>query len=346
MTKVLATLACFALAALATPAPACTDPGGIGGTGIDGGGIGGTGQRAEADVGVVGVITGFASICVNGIEVHYDAATPVSVNGAPAHAGALAVGQVVAVRAVGSGTQARARSIDVVDAVVGTVNAVESGGALVQVNGQRVRVAPSTQLGGGLTREQLASVQAGETLRVSGLRSADGSVVATRIERGTPGARPFSADASDPGLGRFVVQGYVADVQPQALRVGATSFSLGPAAAGQLARDSLVRLSGRSERGNRIVERADVLREPLDVRPERSVRIERSSRDGDDRRRGREDSDRSGRGGGSGRDRDSERVDRSGRSGPDRIERAERPDRSGPSGRPERPERIDRSGRH
>jgi hypothetical protein len=30
------------------------------------------------------VITGFASICVNGVEVHYDANTPVSINGQPA----------------------------------------------------------------------------------------------------------------------------------------------------------------------------------------------------------------------------------------------------------------------
>src|SRR2546422_4023925 len=52
---------------------------GIGGTGIgkDGsGGIGGTG--------IVGVITGFASICVNGVEVHYDASPPVSADGRPA----------------------------------------------------------------------------------------------------------------------------------------------------------------------------------------------------------------------------------------------------------------------
>ena len=64
---------------------------GIGGTGIDNGGIGGTG--------IVGVITGFASICVNGVEVHYDESMPVNDNGQTVKTGVLALGQVVVVKA-------------------------------------------------------------------------------------------------------------------------------------------------------------------------------------------------------------------------------------------------------
>ncbi|UUZ77687.1 DUF5666 domain-containing protein [Polaromonas sp. P1(28)-13] len=75
----------------------------LGGTGISEGGIGGTG--------IVGVITGFASICVNGVEVHFDAGTPVSDNGQPGSARQLAVGQVVAVRAAGAGAEVSARNI-------------------------------------------------------------------------------------------------------------------------------------------------------------------------------------------------------------------------------------------
>lgn len=322
--KTFAALLACALAVAAAPARACTDPGGIGGTGIDGGGIGGTGQRAESDVGVLGVVTGFASICVNGIEVHYDAATPVSVNGEPASAAALAVGKVVAVHAVGAGTQARARAIDVVDAAVGPVTAVQSGGALLEVQGQRVHVGAVTLLGGGLSRGELA---AGQALRVSGLRGADGAIVATRIEPAAPGARAFSAEPAEPGLARFVVQGYVGELQPQALRVGGASFSVPPELAAQLDSGRLVRLSGRRQGAERVVERADVLAGPLDVRAERSFRAEPRPSGGSDERRGRSgrDLDSSGRGG-------PERVDRSGRGGgerPDRIERPERPDRSG-----------------
>ena len=125
---------------LAVPASAnpCTeDPGGIGGTGkpqmhepgtggttsegvggtgkprvnvpaADGArseGIGGTGATAAEDgiggTGVVGTITGFGSICVNGIEIHYDAQTPVVTDGKRIRSESLAIGQVVAVAAVG-----------------------------------------------------------------------------------------------------------------------------------------------------------------------------------------------------------------------------------------------------
>jgi uncharacterized protein DUF5666 len=336
MKRLLAAWACgLAAAFAAAPGWAC-DPGGIGGTGIDPGGIGGTGQRADAELGVLGVITGFASICVNGIEVHFDAATPVALNGEPASAAALGVGQVVAVRALGSGTQARAQAIDIVDAAVGPLSAVESGGELLQVQGQRVRVGTATVFGGGLSRAQLAAAQLGETIRISGLRDAEGTIVATRVEPAEPGARSAGADPAEPGLGRFLVQGFVADVQPRAVRVGATTFTVTPGLGAQLSRGQLVRVSGRAESGNRIVERADILRAPFDIRPERSLRAEtggerRGGQGGEDRSgRGGGDIDRSGRGGGD--------IDRSGRSGPERVERVDR------SGRSERPERPDRSG--
>ena len=365
MKNFLAAFICaFAAFAGDAAAQACADPGGIGGTGVDGGGIGGTGQRAEAEVGVLGVVTGFASICVNGIEVHYDAKTPVSLNGDPSSASALGIGHVVSVRALGAGTQARAQSIDIVDAVVGRINAVESTGTLLQINGQRVRIDSATVLAPGLTRSQLAAAQVGDPLRVSGLRDADGSIVATRVEAAAPTARALVAEAAAPGLSRFLVEGYVSDIQPQALRVGAMGFGVTPELRAQLAPGQLVRLWGRSEGGTRIVERADFLSGPFDVRPQRTLRPEPlGPRSGDDRRgggegdrSGRDSGDRSGGDGGdldrSGRDAgDIDRFDRSGRGGGDRPERVER---SGPSDRPERversgsgdrPERVDRSGR-
>jgi hypothetical protein len=321
------------------------DPGGTGGTGVDPGGIGGTGQRAEAEIGVLGVITGFGSICVNGIEVHYDSGTPVAFNGDLSSAKALGIGQVVSVLAVGAGTQARAHWIDIVDAAVGPVTAVENAGAL-QVNKERVRIEPSTVLGPGLDRARLASAQVGDLLRVSGLRNAEGIIVATRVETAPPGTRALAAEAVDASLGRFLVEGYVTDIGSQAVRVGPTRFSVAPDLGSQLARGQLVRLEGRREGGNRIVERADFLSGPFDVRPQRTLRPELAPRSGDDRRGGG-DGDRSGRdsGSGDGTDRSGrdggDRADRSGRGGGDRPERV---DRSG-SGGGDRPERLDRSGR-
>ena len=111
--------------------PASTSPGdgGIGGTGRapDGpetGGVGGTGVRGERAVGlpvasvesmgIVGVVTGFASVCVNGLEVHIDDATPVSENGRTAHVGNLAVGQFVSIDARASAGGLRASDIAIV----------------------------------------------------------------------------------------------------------------------------------------------------------------------------------------------------------------------------------------
>ena len=93
------------------PADSMVGRPGIGGTGAAEGGIGGTG--------LIGVITGFASICVNGVEVHYDTGTPVSADGLPMSLDHLAVGQVVAVQAIGEGDQLSARSISIMRAAVG-----------------------------------------------------------------------------------------------------------------------------------------------------------------------------------------------------------------------------------
>src|SRR5262249_20676759 len=268
-------------------------------------------------------------------------------------------GQVVSVLAVGAGTQARAHWIDVVEAAVGPVTAVENAGML-QVNKERVRIEPNTVLGPGLGRGQLASAQVGDLLRVSGLRNAEGIIVATRVEIAPPGQRAFAAEAADPSLGRFLVEGYVTDSQAKTVRVGPTRFSVAPDVGSQLARGQLVRLEGRNEGGNRIVERADFLSGPFDVRPQRTLRMEPlAPRSGDDRRgsggggddrSGRDSGDRSGSGGDamdrSGRDGGVDRVERSGRDGG--VDRVERIDRSGPGGGggSNRPERVERSGRH
>src|SRR5581483_4692426 len=135
-----------------------------------------------------GVITGFGSICVNGIEVHYDATTPVTVNGQPGGSDALALGQTVAVRAVGAGAEARARAISVLDSAVGPVTAVDRAAGSLQVVGQSVRLGTATVFGPGMSPEAVHGASVGETLRVSGLRRADGTIVATRVDRATPGS--------------------------------------------------------------------------------------------------------------------------------------------------------------
>ena len=298
---------------------AACEPGGIGGTGIrSDGGIGGTGIRAEGDVGIIGVITGFGSICVNGIEVQYEAATPVSADGSPASPASLALGQLVAVRAVGNGAQARARDIRILEAVVGRASSVDAATGELQVAGQRVQLAASTVLDATLMGANLV----GQNVRISGLWRADGTLAATRIERAAPDAAPRVAPREWPDLGtrRLIVEGFVSDVRSNDVRIGGMGFAADPQVVRRLERDQRVRATVRVERdGIRTIER---------------VEVERVERERPERGEGRGSADRTDRG------------DNRGPARAERPDRVERPDRGDRVERPERIERPDRSGRN
>ena len=159
--------------------------GGMGGTGapLASGGIGGTGAPQQeggmGGTGIVGTITGFASVCVNGLEVHFDPATPVSDNGRPAGVASLAIGQVVAIHALPSARGWVARSIDILNLLEGPITRVSGDAGRIEVMGRPVRSDAATRLAG------LASLEAaapGALLKVSGYRDGAGVVLATRIE--------------------------------------------------------------------------------------------------------------------------------------------------------------------
>ncbi|AYC35083.1 hypothetical protein D3880_11985 [Pseudomonas cavernae] len=125
--------------------------------------------------GIVGTITGFGSICVNGVEVHFDSKASLSENGVSASSNQLAIGQVVAVEARKSPRGLEARSIAILHAYEGPITDVPTGAAPIRVMGQPVRVAAGARVAEGL--------RVGEPVRVSGLRDARGIVVASRIDR-------------------------------------------------------------------------------------------------------------------------------------------------------------------
>jgi hypothetical protein len=145
--------------------------GGIGGTGrSDPGGDGGIGGT-----GIVGTITGFASVCVNGVEVHYDDKVPVSENGRTSSVGALAVGQVVALDAGPGKLGLTARRIEVVHALEGPVT--KSEGGRLEVMGAPVVPADATLRGG------IETLKAGQWVQVNGHRDESGRWVATRVAK-------------------------------------------------------------------------------------------------------------------------------------------------------------------
>ena len=155
---------------------------GIGGTGIKVAdrGIGGTGAPTTEIVGspttgIVGVITGFASICLAGEDVQYDPATPVLIDGRPATQADLRAGQVAAIGA--TGLRPYAQSIAIRHEVSGPVD-VNDGllpDGIVQIAGQRVLPPP------------FMAATAGQWLSVSGFRREDGVIVATRLDPRSPG---------------------------------------------------------------------------------------------------------------------------------------------------------------
>jgi hypothetical protein len=182
-----ALLALAALGASPNAWSACADmEGGIGGTGaVARGGVGGTGiSDVPGTVGVVGVVSEFASVCVNGLEIHYEDATPVTINGRASNATQLALGQVVAVEARSAGGQLAASSITILRMLEGPVTRVDADDRTVFVMGQAVRVTDETV--GTVAGQRLADIPAGATVHVSGYRNARGEIVASRFDLGAP----------------------------------------------------------------------------------------------------------------------------------------------------------------
>lgn len=133
-----------------------------------------------------GVITGFGSVFVNGVEYQTSNAK-VMVDGAPGTEDDLALGMVVKVNgSVNSdGTHGTANSIEFNDEMQGTVSAVNvtNGVGSIDVMGQTVNVDADTvfesHVDGVTTVDML---QVGNIVEVSGYTDGTGTVYATRVE--------------------------------------------------------------------------------------------------------------------------------------------------------------------
>ena len=211
-------------------------------------GIGGTGIRPSAvrhadrgigGTGIVGVITGFASVCLDGREVALGDAVPVLVDGEPASGTALRAGQFAAVRATDLGAALEARTVAVLHEVSGPVEALEDDGVL-RVAGQRVAVSAQTW---GET-----APRPGDWVAVSGLRKPDGAIAATRLDPRAPGGLVTVHGMLRREVGRLRVG--TLDVRPAA---GSLSASAG----------QYVAVTGRYRRGLLLADAivADVLAE-------------------------------------------------------------------------------------
>jgi len=189
-------LVCLVLALLGACLPLVGSPAsdrGIGGTGapaaapsVSDRGIGGTG--------IVGVVTGFGSVFINGLEVAYTPSTPLTVDGVAGTDAALRVGQLATIVA-SDDHGLHAVSIDVRHEVSGPVTSVSTGdgpgGGMLVVAGQRVAIDGGTEGLQGTDSLRgtggLQSVRPGDWVAVSGLREPDGVIAASRIDQRLPG---------------------------------------------------------------------------------------------------------------------------------------------------------------
>jgi len=161
--------------------PACDGGGMV--AGIDRGGLTG---------GSVGPVSGFGSVIVN--DVHYGTeGAEIIVNGVAATEADLEVGYVVVVRAdiPADGSAPTATSIEFGHDVIGPLTSVDIDLNRVVILGQTVSVDDATSYGNGIAPASavgLAALPALQMIRVSGLRGANGDLLATRVELGQAGA--------------------------------------------------------------------------------------------------------------------------------------------------------------
>ncbi len=176
-------------------------------------GIGGTGFSDEP-ITTTGVITGFGSIIVNGIE--FDTAqAQISVDDAPANESDLKLGMVVTVSGtVSADTRDRAVAHQVVfdDDVQGPVESVtdspDGRQRILTVLNRRVRIDRTETVYDGV---DYATIAIGDLIEVSGFADADGSLRATRIEKKA---------VFVPGASEIEIKGTVAAVTGTTFRLG------------------------------------------------------------------------------------------------------------------------------
>lgn len=187
----------------------------IAGCSSDGGG-GSTPQAVSQ-----GVITGFGSVFVNGIEFD-TVGSSIVMDDQPSVQGSLGLGMVVTVRGswddnLGTGT---ASSVTYADDLQGPIGGIDAGLGTFTVLGQAVRVDQNTRYEHTTGLAGADPLAAGEIVEVSGLPDGSGAIRATHVERkgigddvelkgvvaGAPGADSFIlVSASNPDLAYTVM---------------------------------------------------------------------------------------------------------------------------------------------
>lgn len=131
-----------------------------------------------------GPVTGFGSVIVNGVRFDTVGASMVDDDGAPVHLSNLALGTTVSISGdaddnSGLGT---AQQLSLIHGTTGQVTAINTGSGQLTLLGQTVKTNQATAYQGV---SGLSALQVGDWVEVYGVAQADGSWLATLIEKKT-----------------------------------------------------------------------------------------------------------------------------------------------------------------
>jgi len=152
---------------------------------VDERGIGGSGRRQQwlaqleegEKIGVLGTISAFGSIWINGLRIHYTENTPVTLDGRAVSVEQLHLGQRAVLTAARINGLLVADSIELINAVVGPVSAVDSAAKQFTILGQQIKLHSATI--NNLAGATLPNV--GDWLQVAGLRDEKQYIYASYI---------------------------------------------------------------------------------------------------------------------------------------------------------------------
>jgi hypothetical protein len=147
-----------------------------------------------------GVITGFGSIFVNGIHFQTSGAL-IRKNGQVVDQSQLAVGDMARIKgqANESDGTGHADEVDVDESVVGPISAIDATNSLLTVLAQTVKINGGTSFSKDIQPADITGLKVGDSIRVDGMYDSTGTIVATRIERGSASA-PFQVVGTVSGL--------------------------------------------------------------------------------------------------------------------------------------------------
>ncbi len=140
-------------------------------------GIGGTGIMAgnQQGTGIIGMITGYGSIFVNGIEIETENNATISIDGMVVKAHDFEIGEVVEVLTLDTNTHTQAQHINIRHEIIGPVSHYDYDQSTAVILGHTIQ----------LTNTINTAVELGDTLAVSGFTDPSGLIHATHIRHTT-----------------------------------------------------------------------------------------------------------------------------------------------------------------